>query len=116
MLVRISSKGQLVIPKAIRRALGLRPGTELHIELVGRKIVLEPVEPLSPIDALYGRYPDADFLTDLEIEHRQELHDDDAFAAALADELGAILVTGDPELAQLEDGIKLEKLTRAKRS
>lgn len=39
----------------------------------------------------------------------------DAFAAALADELGAILVTGDPELEQLEDQIKLEKLPRGKR-
>jgi len=76
MLVRISSKGQLVIPKTIRRALGLRPGTELHIELVGRKIILEPVESLSPIDALYGKYPDADFLTDLEIEHGEELRDE----------------------------------------
>lgn len=80
MLVKLSSKGQLVIPKPIRRALGLRPGMELHIELVGRKIVLEPVEPLSPIDALYGRYPDADFLTDLEMEHRQELQDEEVRA------------------------------------
>lgn len=80
MLVRISSKGQLVVPQAIRQALGLRPGTELHIELVGRKIVLEPVESLSPIDALYGRYPDADFLADLEMEHRKELRDEEVRA------------------------------------
>jgi hypothetical protein len=26
----------------------------------------------SPVQALYGKYPDADFLEDLEEEHRQE--------------------------------------------
>jgi hypothetical protein len=42
----------------------------------GRKIVLEPAESLSPIDALYGKYDDVDFLADLEREHRQELSRD----------------------------------------
>lgn len=34
----------------------------------------------------------------------------DAFAAATAEDLGAVLVTGDPELEQLEDRIRMEKL------
>jgi ribonuclease VapC len=37
----------------------------------------------------------------------------DAFAAATAESLGAILVTGDPELEGLEGQIKIEKLGRA---
>lgn len=36
----------------------------------------------------------------------------DAFAAATAEELGATLVTGDPELKQLEHRIRIEKLKR----
>jgi ribonuclease VapC len=36
----------------------------------------------------------------------------DAFAAAAAEELDAVLVSGDPELEQLEDRIRLEKLER----
>ena len=36
----------------------------------------------------------------------------DAFAAATAGDLGAVLVTGDPELEQLEDRIRIEKLER----
>jgi len=36
----------------------------------------------------------------------------DAFAAALADRLNAVLVTGDPELAQLEHRVRIEKLAR----
>ena len=37
----------------------------------------------------------------------------DAFAAAAAEALDAILVTGDPELLQLEGRIRLERLERA---
>ena len=37
----------------------------------------------------------------------------DAFAAATTDGLNAILVTGDPELAQIEDHIPIEKLERS---
>jgi len=40
---RISSKGQLVLPKAVREAHGLVPGSEVDIENVGDSIVLKPV-------------------------------------------------------------------------
>lgn len=36
----------------------------------------------------------------------------DAFAAATADELGAVLVTGDPELLQFGDRVQIERLER----
>jgi predicted nucleic acid-binding protein len=38
----------------------------------------------------------------------------DAFAAATAVEVGAPLVTGDPELIQLQNDIQIEKLSRNK--
>jgi len=48
--VRLSSKGQLVIPKEIRDRLGLDAGDELVLYLVGeRLIVAEPVKP-SPLE------------------------------------------------------------------
>jgi AbrB family looped-hinge helix DNA binding protein len=74
-LVKLSSKGQLVIPKPIRKALGLHSGTQLHVRVDEGKVILEPVGD-SPADALYGKYADADFLTELEKEHRQELRDE----------------------------------------
>ena len=80
MLAKLSSKGQLVIPKAVRQALGLRRGTQFHVRLNEDKIILEPMG-MSPIDALYGKYPDADFLTDLEAGHRQEISDEAAIRA-----------------------------------
>lgn len=39
---RISSKGQLVLPKAVRDAHGLVPGSEVDVESVGETIVLKP--------------------------------------------------------------------------
>jgi len=75
MLVHLSSRGQLVIPKAIRQALGLRTGTQFHIRLDESRIILEPMAK-SPVEALYGKYANADFLTDLEAEHKQEIQND----------------------------------------
>lgn len=80
MLARLSSKGQLVIPKAIRQALGLRRGAQFYVELEEGKIILDPV-PTSPVGALYGKYADADFLSDLEAEHQQEIIDEAAVRA-----------------------------------
>jgi AbrB family looped-hinge helix DNA binding protein len=73
VLVRLSSKGQLVIPGSVRRALKLSPGAEFRLEVIEHKIVLDPVEAASPIEALYGRFAGRDLLGDLEQEHRQEV-------------------------------------------
>ena len=80
MLIKLSSKGQLVIPKSIREALGLRHGTRFHVQVDQGRIILEP-QVVSPADALYGKYADADFLTELEEEHQQEIRDEAALGA-----------------------------------
>lgn len=71
-IVKLSSKGQMVLPKEIREALGIGPGTVLKITRKGHKILLEPVA-ASMIDRLYGKYSGEEFLKDLETEHRQEI-------------------------------------------
>ena len=43
--ITLSSKGQIVIPKDIRDALGLKAGEKLAVSLRGGKIVMEPPEP-----------------------------------------------------------------------
>ena len=43
-VVSLSSKGQLVLPKSIREQLALKPGDRLKVELVGSRIILEPVQ------------------------------------------------------------------------
>jgi len=80
MLAKLSSKGQVVIPKAVRKTLGLRHGTQFRVQLEEGRIILEPMV-TSPIDALYAKYADADFLADLEEEHRREIGDEAAIRA-----------------------------------
>ncbi len=72
MFTKLSSKGQLIIPKKVRQALGLKYGDRFHVHIVDGNIVLEPIKP-SAAAALYGKYPGVDFLTELEEEHRQEI-------------------------------------------
>ena len=74
-LVKLSCKGQLVLPKDIRDALGLGPGTLLKVRTRGRQVLLEPVT-TSLIDRLYGKFAAEDCLTDLEVEHQQEIQRD----------------------------------------
>jgi AbrB family looped-hinge helix DNA binding protein len=76
MTVKLSSKGQLVIPQPIREEMGLRPGMTFEITRQKNKIVLQPVDYASPIDALYGKYAELDLLTALEAEHERELTGD----------------------------------------
>ena len=42
---RLSNKGQIVIPKAVRAAHGWKPGLEFVVKTVGDGIKLEPVKP-----------------------------------------------------------------------
>ena len=45
---RLSSKGQVIIPKAVRERQGWRPGTELDVEDQGDTIVLRRARPFPP--------------------------------------------------------------------
>jgi AbrB family looped-hinge helix DNA binding protein len=73
MLTKLSSKGQLIIPKAIRRSLSLEPGAQFQVEVLNKKIVLKPVSGISSADQLYGKYSGTDMLGALEKEHQQEV-------------------------------------------
>jgi len=84
MTVKLSSKGQLVIPQSIREAMGLQPGMTFEITQQENKIVLQPVDYVSPIDALYGKYAELDLLATLEAEHKRELIGDAERAEALS--------------------------------
>lgn len=44
MHLRMSSKGQVVLPAAVRRRYGLRPGVELELVDAGDHLVIRPRE------------------------------------------------------------------------
>ena len=46
---RISSKGQLAIPAALRKVIDLRPGAEVSFELAGSAILIRPVPQFKPL-------------------------------------------------------------------
>ena len=73
MLIKLSSKGQLVIPQTIRQALALEPGDQLMVEVVEQQIVLKPIKERSPVDWLFGRFENSSMLDELEQEHREEI-------------------------------------------
>ncbi len=53
---RLSSKGQVIIPKAVRERHGWQPGVELEVEDRGDVVVLRPANPFPPttIEDVYG--------------------------------------------------------------
>ena len=55
--IKASSKGQMIIPKAIRDALDIRSGTELNVELdTGNafKVTLKPTDRIARVRRLAG--------------------------------------------------------------
>lgn len=56
--IRASSKGQMIIPRAVRQALNIRPGTELEVDLIDQRSFAVRVAPAlshkEQIARLYG--------------------------------------------------------------
>jgi AbrB family looped-hinge helix DNA binding protein len=73
---KFSSKGQLVIPAAIRESLGIEPGTRVAIRQEGTRVILEPetlAAKLRLIDELQGLTAGGPSMTDsLLAERRRE--------------------------------------------
>ena len=51
---RITSKGQITVPRDIRRALGVRPGDRLLFESDSTGVRVRPVRAKSPFDKYRG--------------------------------------------------------------
>jgi AbrB family looped-hinge helix DNA binding protein len=81
---RLTSKGQVVIPKAVRDHLKWKPGTRLGVEPADDgSVVLRPASSVSSINALIEelsgclRELGGDPIADLEADHRAELEADE---------------------------------------
>ncbi|MDQ3782377.1 MAG: AbrB/MazE/SpoVT family DNA-binding domain-containing protein [Actinomycetota bacterium] len=57
MTSRVSEKGQVTIPKAIRTKLGLRPGTVIEFEADRGRLIGRKAHGRDVVDDLYGSLP-----------------------------------------------------------
>lgn len=70
----VSTKGQLVIPAAIRAALGIEPGTRVAIRQDGARVILDPqslAAKLRRIDEMKGCTSGFPSGTDMLLEDRR---------------------------------------------
>jgi antitoxin PrlF len=81
--VTVSEKGQVVIPAAIRRRLGIAPGTKLAFELEGDSIRVRPIRATKRTRAgdgygmLHCDQPGERRLADFDVAAAMRLVDDD---------------------------------------
>ena len=54
MKAKVAERGQVTIPKALRRRLGLAPGTVLDFEADDGRLIAVKVQPRGPVDAVFG--------------------------------------------------------------
>jgi AbrB family looped-hinge helix DNA binding protein len=45
-VVRVGRRGQMVLPKAVREALGVTEGDQLWVEVEGNRVILRPISSL----------------------------------------------------------------------
>jgi AbrB family looped-hinge helix DNA binding protein len=70
----VSTKGQMVIPAAIRASLGIDPGTRVVIRQQGAEVILRPetlVAKLGLIEKMYGCTSGGPSGTDMLLEDRR---------------------------------------------
>ena len=70
MTTRVGAKGQVVLPKAVREQLGIRPGDDVVVEAAEGEARVRRVEGGA---RLRGLLKQGDPLAELEAEHRREL-------------------------------------------
>ena len=54
MKAKIAERGQVTIPKALRKMLGLVPGTVINFEADDGKLIAVKVQPRGSVDAIFG--------------------------------------------------------------
>lgn len=70
-VITASSRGQIVIPKEIRRDLQIVPGRKLSVKEEAGRILITPL-PDNPVEAFCGIFGEGPSLTRALIEERKE--------------------------------------------
>lgn len=71
-ITTVSTKGQLVIPSAMRESLGIKPGTRVAVRMEGSHLIVEPVSE-TMVDELQGIFKGGPSMADeLQKERRSD--------------------------------------------
>jgi len=70
-IVTVSSKGQLVIPKKVRKALGIKPKQKVLLKVVKDHAEIEPL-PENPVKHFCGIFKEGPSLTKALLKEREE--------------------------------------------
>ena len=54
MKAKVSEKGQVTIPKQLRRRLGIKTGEELDFTEDHGRLIVRRVQQLNPVESVYG--------------------------------------------------------------
>jgi len=71
MTHRVGPKGQVVIPRALRREFGIEPGDEVTFWRDGDHVAVKPLHSSAP---LKGRFAGSDLVAVLEAERAEDRH------------------------------------------
>lgn len=77
LAAKMTSKGQIVVPKKIREQLKIKAGTFFNVRIEKDDIILTPMAN-GPLDKLYRRFTDEKVLAELEREHENEITREDS--------------------------------------
>ena len=81
METQATAKGLVLIPAALRRKLGIKPGTRIHISEENGRIVLQPIT-REHIHRVRGMFKGAGALKTLMAERKRDQELEDGKAAA----------------------------------
>jgi AbrB family looped-hinge helix DNA binding protein len=71
-IARITSKGQMTVPKNVREFMGLEPGDAVLISMLGEQVTMERIVPLDELE----RVPVPEEVRTMSDEDRQRLIDE----------------------------------------
>ena len=70
-VITTSNRGQIVIPREIRKQLGISPGKKLAVKAESGRVIITPL-PDDPVESFCGVFQGKSSLTHALIKHRQE--------------------------------------------
>ncbi len=56
MIITVSERGQISIPAAVRRKLGIKPKSKVSVEVGEKEIVIKPVKSILEVAGIFREY------------------------------------------------------------